>query len=234
LQELAIALPIIIRFGPNAIYDGAVDVISFLSQNKDHCSASMITDSFPFWIALFQRIEPKELVFISSKDPRQCLAFSFLPSIPIKLLHWPSLEEFSDELHTEEEEVSCPFNTAPLPIQPLVDLDKYQIDLKATAGTPSNSMIEGSFVTPKKNDFEVPIRFQPLVESMKALGKAMISLGDLETQLKEWCGKHGVQMENASQYVSKAAEAQIVIYDKSINYVRFRNRAMASSVIEYV
>ena len=81
---------------------------------------------------------------------------------------------------------------------------------------------------------EVPVKFRPLIEAMKSMGKAMISLSDLEGQLKTWSAKLNQPIDNINQYITKAADAQLVIYDKSINYVRFRNRSMANAAIEYV
>lgn len=79
-----------------------------------------------------------------------------------------------------------------------------------------------------------PVKFQPLIEAMKSIGKAMIALSDLEDQLKKWSESLNQPIENTNAYISKASDAGIVIYDKSINYVRFKNRVMMSANVEYV
>lgn len=84
------------------------------------------------------------------------------------------------------------------------------------------------------NSFNVPIKFQPLVEAMKAAGKAMISLNDLENNLKNICAELNISQPNTTTIINKANDAGIIIYDKSIKYVRFRNRAMANGTINYV
>ena len=79
----------------------------------------------------------------------------------------------------------------------------------------------------------VPSKFQPLIEAMKSVGKAMISLSDLEEHLKKWSETLNLPIENINAYIAKASDAGIIIYDKSIKYVRFRNRQMANMNIEY-
>jgi hypothetical protein len=58
---------------------------------------------------------------------------------------------------------------------------------------------------------QIPLKFQPLVEAMKAAGKALISVSDLEGQLKVWSVKLNVPVENINSLMSKATEAQIII-----------------------
>ncbi|OHT07950.1 hypothetical protein TRFO_05077 [Tritrichomonas foetus] len=134
-------------------------------------------------------------------------------------------------------------------IQPLANIEKYNIDLRSPApNTPSRNSSEMSPVTSSKRPppssaahppsngqtMSIPAKFQPLIEAMKSIGKAMISLSDLEGQLKVWCNKLNEPIENTNTYIAKASDAGIIIYDKSINYVRFRNRQMANANIEYV
>lgn len=271
VSDLSISLPVTTRFGPNAFRDALVDVIHHLSEAKNKCSVYIMGNSFPLWISLFQRIEPRSVVFISGKDPRECLDFSFLPpSLPVTILNWPNLDavtttrdepqltknsfiqheisasQQSSSLLPEEEDAADAYeeDTQTSPgeftgtIQPLSNLDKYQIDLRSPiSGTPTRHSESGDS-TPKRAGsdqvLEVPKRFRPLIEAMKSMGKAMISLSDLEGQLKIWSTKLNEPVDNINAYITKAADAQLVIYDKSINYVRFRNRSMANAAIEYV
>ena len=69
---------------------------------------------------------------------------------------------------------------------------------------------------------------------MRAAGKAMISLSDLEDLFADACERLNLPSTNMSAMIDKAADAGLVIMDKSINYVRFRNRAMATGSITYI
>ena len=291
VSDLSISLPVITRFGPNATRDSLIDVIHHLSKSKNELSVFILSDSFPLWISLFQRVEPRSVVFVSGRDPRECLDFSFLPpSLSVTVLSWPNLDSVSSSApapreervvrnpvsHKEpsvsnssmgfveeeeeivegsDEEVSDPrrgggggggFSGT---IQPLSNLDKYQIDLRSPVGGTPSRQSESGDITPKRGSvstpgsgsgvghdqsLEVPVKFRPLIEAMKSMGKAMISLSDLEGQLKTWSAKLNEPIDNINAYITKAADAQLVIYDKSINYVRFRNRSMANAAIEYV
>jgi len=283
--DVAVAMPVTIRVGANATHDAVVDVIAHLSKCKGNCTVALVTNAFALWIALFQRLTPKGVVFVSGHDPRLCIEFGFLPvSLSPVVLGWPGLdpvvsgEDVEDDLldlgsglgglragdddvdaegeafgspggEEEEEEEggsgdggrvlgrSGPSGSA---IQPLGNLDKYQIDLRSPVSRDASFASDGGDHTPtrgttgREQTFEVPAKFRPLIESMRAIGKAMISLGDLETRLKAWCAKSGDVLEGVQSLVSRAADAQLVIYDKSIGYVRFRNRAMANGTIAYV
>jgi hypothetical protein len=262
--DLPIALPVTLRFGPNAVHDALIDCVGFFTQTKGQSTFVVITNSFPLWITLFQRLTPKLVVFVSSKDPSKSLEFSFLPeSLPVRLLAWPSLEEVSGQpehdeptqpiepISTGEEEdapeVSQPSGEPSLdeveaqptrsraaPIQPLQNLERHQLDLRSPARQPDSE------VTPKRQQqtaeqvVQVPAKFQPLIEAMKSLGKVMVSVADLEGQLKIWSTRLNQPIDNIGAYIAKAADAQIILYDKQINYVRFRNRTLASATIEYV
>ena len=290
VSDLSISLPVITRFGPNATRDSLIDVIHHLTKSKNEVSVFVMSDSFPLWIALFQRVAPRSVVFISGKDPRDCLDFSFLPpSLSVNVLSWPNLDSVSSSAPVrddriaknavsrkeasesnssfgfveEEEEVVDGSDGIEVSdshrgvvgggfsggIQPLSNLDKYQIDLRSPVGGTPTRQSESGDITPKRGNvstpgsgsgighdqsLEVPIKFRPLIEAMKSMGKAMISLSDLEGQLKTWSAKLNEPIDNINAYISKAADAQLVIYDKSINYVRFRNRSMANATIEYV
>ena len=156
-------------------------------------------------------------------------------------------DEIIDNADDEEEEEHGDISSSMQKenrIQPLDDnLDKYQntIDLRSpsAADAPSRRN-ESSEVTPRKQlipngqKMEVPSKFRPLIEAMKSMGKAMISLNDLEGQLNVWFSKLNETPENTNTYIAKASDAGIIIYDKSINYVRFRNRSMANAQIEYI
>ena len=94
VNDLAISLPVTFRFGPNATRDTVIDVIHLLAQAKREYTVFILCENFPVWIALFQRIEPKNVFFISSRDPRECIDFSFLsPNLSVNVLTWPNLEQ---------------------------------------------------------------------------------------------------------------------------------------------
>jgi hypothetical protein len=62
----------------------------------------------------------------------------------------------------------------------------------------------------------------------------MVSVTDLEGPLKTWSTRLNQPIDNINAYIAKAADAQIILHDKQINYVRFRNRTLASAQIEYL
>jgi hypothetical protein len=257
LGNLCAALPVVVRFGPSAVYDALVDIVGALTSAKKQASVTVITSKFPLWITLFQRLEPKSVTFISDKDPNSCLEFSFFPqSVPLHNLAWPSLNEIQGSGDGDlidfapspggEEDGSENFvqegsgEEEPTSIEPLANLEKYEIDMRSpvdTRGTPESNSDEMSpkrATRSREEVIQIPVKFQPLVEAMKAIGKSLVSLGDLEGQVKIWSTKLSIPVENINSYISKATDAQIVIYDKAINYVRFRNRAIATSKLEYV
>lgn len=155
-------------------------------------------------------------------------------------------EDIIDNVDDEEEEEHADVSSImqqDAKIQPLDNIDKYQntIDLRSPSVTETPSRRnESPEITPRKQPLsngqkmEIPSKFRPLIEAMKAMGKAMISLNDLEGQLDTWFKKLNVPAESINTYISKASDAGIIIYDKSINYVRFRNRSMANAQIEYI
>ena len=389
VNDVAISLPVKTRFGTNAIYDCIIDVISYLRDCQCACTVVVCDDNVGLWVSLFQRVIPRRAVFVSTRDPRGSLDFTFLPSsLAVTILGWPNLNAISETTGTpsdeqtnddqdrsqdqdqdsfmghvsspssranmsgipqrprsdgghqrkaatpekldstgsfeglesghdnvfdvgieelvgsgaeEEEEAfdgdtedeqidSAPsFNRSPkIPsaspgrrgasatssgrmgtsgasgpesgnttanlsgvaaIKPLSDLDKYQIDLRSPIGETPTRLGENPEFTPHRTAgatptsriaaatttaIKVPAQFRVLVESMRSMGKTMISLGDLEAQLRTWSTKLGEPVDNTTSYINKATEAQIVIYDKEINYVRFRNRSLSTGSIEYV
>lgn len=268
---------LVTRYGDAAFYDTIVDVVSFTAQAANNFTFALISNEFSMWITLFQRIEPKRLLFVSTEDPQTCLDFSFLPSTTqIQIYRWPDLKEVEGnagaseiidqeipENHVDNEYVAFEEEEEPLSveesvneepsaeddlfqqqspparaIQPLSNLEKHQIDLRSPVANSSHLSESGEGnLTPKRMQSDqiitVPTKFQPLIEAMKSIGKAMISLSDLESQLKVYCTKYNVPQQNINTLITKATDAGLVIFDKSINYVRFRNRAMASAKIEY-
>ena len=96
VNDLSIAYQVATRFGNNALYDSMVDAINFLKKYSKNCTFILITSNFPIWINIFQRMPPKNLIFVSNRDPRSSLDFSFLPStISLTVLKWPSLENLT-------------------------------------------------------------------------------------------------------------------------------------------
>jgi hypothetical protein len=275
IGDLAVALPITTRFGESAISDSLVDAIGFFVQAKGNCSFVVVSNQLPLWITLFQRIEPKSVTFISAKDPKGFLEFSFLPEkIPVRMLAWPTLEELAssgpDEsalspstieeqgLTAEEEDLEMEDDTPeqqppfvdeetprkphPPVIQPLKNMESHHIDLRSPiSGSPPSHNSDSENVSVKKDakqssdqPIQVSMKFKALIEVMRSIGKVMVSIQDLEGQLKQYGTKTGEPIENPSAYIAKAGDAQILTIDKGINYVRFRNRNLATASIAYV
>lgn len=403
VSDLSIAYQVITRFGNNALYDSIIDVVTFLKKYSKNCIFILVTTNFPVWINIFQRMPPKNLIFVSSIDPRSSLDFSFLPpSISNTILKWPSLEnvssskgiqpieieeinepsrqqkqkpaksntkeilnisesddngindidlllnneanasgheshasphqknnvnevrneneeeeeeieaindiEYQDEANAldnvlsnesenenasnsmpEEESVGSPISVSSRNVkgkvnqhglsstgQPFNNNEKRKVDKNSIASTPprnsaydsanndsdyssisasgnakrttgiptknpltsnkpaSNAIANRISSSSKNSSMQVSTKFQPLIEAMKSIGKAMIALSDLEEQLKKKSEALNLPIENTNAYIAKASDAGIIIYDKSINYVRFKNRQMANATIEYV
>jgi hypothetical protein len=278
IEDVAISFPLTIRLGVNALQEALVDAIAFFTQTKGHATYVVITNVFPLWITLFQRIEPKSVTFISSKDPARSLEFSFLPEkVTVRTLGWPQLEQpgadgneesislsmalpadtlvtlsgdgeeerelqGSDDSASLPEEESCRSSARVVPpIQPLVETASHEIDLFSPASSAS-SCRKAKVSPPKKQavatreqpTMQLSAKFRPLVEAMRGMGKAMISVTDLEAPLKALSAKLNEPVENLGSYLAKAADAQIIIYDKSTNYLRFRSRGLATSAVDYV
>jgi hypothetical protein len=259
-EDFAISFPITIRFGPNAIHDALVDVVALYTQSKGKCGFTVVSNSQPIWIALFKRIEPKSVTFIASNDPKSLFDFSWLPpTVPVRVLSWPTLTAvdggdddelelplsaiegqgfLSDEEHAEEEDHPSPRRQGP-PIQPLKDVEIHEIDLRSPIS--SSQVPETDGETPKRGGkvhsdqtFQVPAKFKALVEVMRSMGKIMVSIPDLEAQLKSWAAKTGEPIENPTAYIGRAVEAQLLTIDRAINYARFRNRALTTANVVYV
>ncbi|KAH0785288.1 hypothetical protein GPJ56_010699 [Histomonas meleagridis] len=149
-------------------------------------------------------------------------------------------EEFDDDMFFEEEEINNYNQSIGLEeetendgvedlIQPLSNSDfKYQIDLRSPL---SKSPRKSPRHVPKEQAIQVDSQFKTLIESMKSIGKSMISMGEIEPLLKANMKK---PIENIQSYINKAVDANLIIYDRSINYIRFRNRAFSTAPIEYV
>jgi hypothetical protein len=274
LGDLAACLPVITRFGASSIYDSLVDVVTFFVQAKGSCSFVVISNSLPLWITLFQRIEPKSVTFVSTKNLKSHLEFTFLPDkIPVRMLAWPTLEELSssgqdetaeselsfqepestveneqvesEEDITDQQSIFADEETPRKPhmpvIQPLKNMESHHIDLRSPICGSPDSQPDPERVTPKREPkpqseqaLQVPAKFKALVEVMRSTGKVMVSLQDLEGQLKIYAAKTGEPIENPSLYIAKAGDAQIITIDKGIGYVRFRNRALLTAPITYM
>lgn len=79
----------------------------------------------------------------------------------------------------------------------------------------------------------VPMQFRPLIEAMKSVGKSMVSLNDFESHLKAWAKVEGIQAPDTMTLIQDGVDQGYVIFDKTINYLRFRNRSIASAQINY-
>ena len=255
LSDLSTVMPVITRFGAHALYDVVVDIIAEISKKKTKFTIVLIANRLSVWINLFRRIVPQNLIVISQEDPNSCLDFAFLPdSIRTVLLRWPDLSELQgmrdeptmqsitmnedtaslDEasIQPDDEELASAeqsmytdsmMKSASPKIKPLSNMTRQQISVRSPKAAPQSPDGVG-----------VPVKFQPLIEAMRSAGKAMISVSDLEKLFADACDRLNMPASNMTAMIDKAAEAGLVIMDKSINYVRFRNRSMASGAITYV
>jgi hypothetical protein len=126
-------------------------------------------------------------------------------------------------------------------IQPLTNMESHHIDLRSPiSGSPSQQS-ESELITPKRaaktqsdQALQVLVKFKAFVEVTPSIGKLLVPIPDLEGQLKIYAAKTGEPIDNTSSYIAKSGNAQILTIDKSINYVRFRNRAWLTAPITYV
>ena len=255
LSDLSTVLPVTTRFGSHALYDAVVDIIAQIAKKKTKFTIVLVANRLSVWINLFRSLPPQKLVVISQEDPNSCLDFAFLPDgIRTVLLRWPDLSELQgirdeptmqssllnedtasldedlmqqddDELASAEQSMytdSILKSSSPK-VKPLSNMTRQQISVRSPKP-----------VAQKQDGLAVPVKFQPLIEAMRAAGKAMISMSDLEKLFDDACDRLNLQASNMNAMIDKAADAGLVIVDKSINYVRFRNRAMATGPIQYV
>ena len=257
LSDLATVMPVVTRFGAHALCDAVVDVVGDVAKKQKRFNMVLIANRLSIWFNLFRRIPPSKLIVISQEDPANCLDFAFLPeTIKTVMLKWPDLTERQGTAREEPTIQSITVNEDTMFDDE--DTDDHQFDEELASAEPSmltDSIMryESPKVKPlsnmtrnqipvrsptgsgqKQDGLNVPVKFQPLIEAMKASGKAMISLSDLEAKFGEACERLNMQPPSMTAMIDKAADAGLVIMDKSINYIRFRNRAMASNAINYV
>ena len=127
---------------------------------------------------------------------------------------------------------------SPVGIKPLTTTEtENTIDLRSPLTGNHIKEISSSFtpdVKPKKsNNPVIPRVYQPLIESMKSIGKSMIQLSALTEEIKKTCQQLGVPEQDALSVINQAHNDGYIIFDKTINYIRFRNRALAKTNIEY-
>lgn len=120
-------------------------------------------------------------------------------------------------------------------IKPLSNLEKHQIDLRSPVvpSKPPSIDTKNQFGRLTKDQHSVPLEFQPLIEAMKSIGKSMISLSDLEEQFNICCKNLNLPPQDLKTMIDKASSKELIIFDSSINYVRFKNRQIANTQIVY-
>ena len=118
-------------------------------------------------------------------------------------------------------------------IKPLSNLEKHQIDLRSPVGSKSEKN-DNKFKPQGRDNNSFPLEFQPLIEAMKSIGKSMISKSDLEEQFSICCKNLNLPPQDLMSMIDKASSYGLIIYDSSINYVRFKNRQLANANITYV
>lgn len=153
----------------------------------------------------------------------------------------PVVEE-EEEIFQEEESFNQNFTSSPGSIKPLTSIENNNIiDLRSPVAMDRSIDLTSKFsptTTPKRDQkdevYNIPRVYQPLIEAMKAIGKAMIPLNSLSDEFKKTCSQLGVGEQNIMTIINKASDAGLVIFDKTINYVRFRDRKISFSQITYI
>ncbi|OHT17611.1 hypothetical protein TRFO_00869 [Tritrichomonas foetus] len=149
--------------------------------------------------------------------------------------------EQNDSYSPKKESQKVVFKTKTSPpsqvdrIKPLSNLEKHQIDLRSP--TPSKAeKADGRNKNSASKDqgTSFPLMFQPLIEAMKSIGKSMISKSDLEEQFNICCKNLNLPPQDLMLMIEKASSYGLIIYDNSINYVRFKNRSLATATITYI
>jgi hypothetical protein len=140
---------------------------------------------------------------------------------------------------TDEE--MCRVSAQAAPIQPLDYIESYDIDLLSPVQSGQGRQRTREVVqrrqepeTREQPTVQLPAKFRPLVETMRGIGKAVISVADIEGPLRTCLARLNESIESPAAYLARAADAQIIVYDKSSNYLRFRNRGLATAAINYV
>jgi len=277
LGELAIVMPIITRYGENAMFDAIVDAISILQNANMGYNVIMVSDVLSVWISLFQQLIPKKVFIVSNVDQQDLMDLTFLPEeIELSFSLWENLmngkadqpiskipqpaikqmtplqpqnrspvfqsidveEEEDDILYSDhEEEVIVRKSDKPVQrIQHLTNLEENIFELKSPAKSrdeEDEKPVVSKTTIQKGQSMTIPKKFQVLVEAMKRVNKAMISLKVLTEQMKAVAQDLGVSEQNVQQTISKATEAGLVVFDATINYIRFRNREMEKMQIQY-
>lgn len=142
----------------------------------------------------------------------------------------PEEEDFRDELSSEIEYGKFESNAE----EYLKEEDSLKKANKKPTTLSQKNIVENYSTSNEEPIFSIAIKFKPLIESIKNAGKSIISLSDLESYLKSYCEKEKIKISNTMSLINKASETGIIIYDKSINYLRFRNRQMMIGTIKYV
>ena len=284
VNDLAIALNCIIRFGEYSLYDIIADLMSCITSKKKF-NIAVISTRLSVWLTILEKFQPETFYIFSSVDPRDTFDFSFLPStIPTKIYQWPSLALIDDDVsgasevkedseHEEEEEPRNQKFQTPARVQENDDeeeneqedeinssmmspsLEKAQtqkiqqqnllesnkrLNFKSSttkdildspqSGIPRNKRRSGA---QQQNEITISAEFRPLIEAMKSVGKSMVALNDFEAHLKQWAVAEGVKCPDAMSLIQGGVDAGIVIFDQTINYIRFRNRSIPTGHIIY-
>ena len=150
-------------------------------------------------------------------------------------------EDLEEEEEEEEEAESVAKNdteySSSVAIKPLASIDADNLlDLRSPITGHHVKDLTSAF-TPdtkkEKNEIVVSRKYQPLIEAMRSIGKSMVPLDSFVEELEKECQILGVPSQNAMSIISKASNDGIIIYDKTIKYIRFRNRSFSNVNIEY-
>ena len=152
-----------------------------------------------------------------------------------------------DEVESEQDSSRSPMmssspiqsQTQNLPTQNLLESNKRLNFKSATTKDPLDSPQTGVSKGKRKssgnnqNVMLISMEFRPLIEAMKSVGKSMVALNDFETHLRSWSQAEGVKVPDVMGLILKGVDAGLVIFDQTINYLRFRNRSIPTSQIKY-
>lgn len=258
-SELTSLYSTTIRYGENALYDVIVDVVGFVSKVKSSGTVVLASSKIAIWLSMFQKYPINSLFIISDDNVEDTMELAFLPdSIDVQFVAWNNFQSGKRQVRVikqkkeEEEPVQEVEEEYPHIDGNISGLSAMQAGLDSDSRTESDGLMDDDdselehqeqiYQNPQppaskprhdNDQIVIDMKYQPLIEAMKTIGKAMINLPVLTAQVKLTCQQLGLQEPNLSALISQASDEGIVIFDKSINYIRFKNRSLPNMQIVY-
>lgn len=139
-------------------------------------------------------------------------------------------DDDSEELFQSPSNVSASRTSR---IKPLAD-DTPEQNYSSLLNTPTKRTTPIPSMPQRSDVLEVPKQFMALTEAIRSTEKAMVQIAQFEEAYRAVCEELGEEPLNTNTIISRASDAGLVIFDRTINYIRFRNRAMLTAEINYV